>query len=282
MRKYWFATILPLALVACSPESDSNGDGDDENNSSQLVIDSENKDLLVNQALSDFAVQDSFDDPFTEFSDLLIDGGDTGSRSSISARLQESVNCDSGSASVTANTSDIDTQPFPPNGNASFDASYNNCNFSESGQGYTFSMTIDGSMAASLDWTGYDSGSKDFDTYNMVIDIDDFSFVMNSNGQEFSFEMDFDASFALDNSIATYSYSGSFGIDDAGNGKVSIETLTPFVVDTSSSSYPTSGEALMNGGNGTSIRYTVVSNGIEVSVNGGQAELYEWSEIENM
>lgn len=279
MNKWLVLPILPFTLMACAPDSDGGGDA---NQGSKLVIDANNKDAMIQQALPRVAIDDTFDDPFTEFQGFLLTGDDASSKS-LSARAQDSVNCDSGSATVTANTADIDASVTPENGSASFSASYNSCVFSSTSPDFSFSMTIDGSISANLEWTGYQSGSEEFDTVSMDVDIDNFSYLINMNGEEAAFEMDFAASMSFDDPIATYSYSGTFGVDGAGEGVVSISTVSPMTVDTSQvPAYPSSGEVVMNGGNGSSIRYTVVPDGVEVSVNGGQAELYTWKEIETM
>jgi hypothetical protein len=143
-------------------------------------------------------------------------------------------------------------------------------------------MTIDGEMSASLNWTGYVDGNPgQFDTFNMAYDVDEFSFVLDINGEKSSFEIDFEASLSFDDPTASYSYSGSFEIEEAGDGFVDVRTINPIVMNINNTR-PTSGKVIMEGGGGTSITYTVVANGIEVSVNGGQSALYEWDDIDSL
>lgn len=285
MNKYLaLALATPLALTACSPDS-GGGDGDS-NASGDLVISSTNREVIINQSLSQFATTDELlTNPADGFSDFLITGDDSSSRTAdpraIIARIQETIACDTGSASVTANTANVDSEPLPASGSASFEANYNNCTFSSSEEGFNFLMTIDGGMSASLEWTGYVDGDPgQFDTFNMAYDVDEFSFVLDINGEKSSFEIDFEASLSFDNPTASYSYSGSFEIDEAGDGSIGVRTIDPIVMEINAR--PKSGKVIMEGGGGTSITYTVEADGIDVSVNGGQAKLYVWSDIDSL
>lgn len=279
MKYRLLSLCLPFALIACSPDDGEGGDS----SSDPLVIDESNKSMLIDTALGNFSGEGSYDDPFSGFSGLLIDdptGSSSGQSRSLSERASETVNCHSGSASVTTSGFDVGSGTPPADGSASFSANYNDCNFSESNETYSFSMTIDGSISADLQWTGYDSGTDSFDSYSMSMNIDDFSFVMNSNGDEVSFAMDFESSVSkpAGSNTVTYSYDGTFGVPP--EGYVEIDTITPITVDLSlPEPKPISGEVVFRGDNNTSIRYTVVSNGIEVSVNEGPGEVKEWDEI---
>lgn len=286
MNKYLaLALATPLALTACSPDS-GGGDGDS-SASGDLVIDSTNREVIINQSLSQFATTDELlTNPADGFSDFLITGDDSSSRTAdpraIIARIQETIACDTGSASVTANTADVDSEPLPASGSASFEAIYYSCTFESSDENFSFLMTIDGEMSASLNWTGYVDGNPgQFDTFNMAYDVDEFSFVLDINGEKSSFEIDFEASLSFDDPTASYSYSGSFEIEEAGDGFVDVRTINPIVMNINNTR-PTSGKVIMEGGGGTSITYTVVANGIEVSVNGGQSALYEWDDIDSL
>jgi len=93
MNKYLaLALATPLALTACSPDS-GGGDGDS-SASGDLVIDSTNREVIINQSLSQFATTDELlTNPADGFSDFLITGDDSSSRTAdpraIIARIQE-------------------------------------------------------------------------------------------------------------------------------------------------------------------------------------------------
>lgn len=289
MKKYLaLALATPFVFAACSPDkgSSASNSGGGSNTPSDLTISSANSAVIINRGLSEFATTDDFlSNPIDGLSGFLLTGFDSDNEKSfsrtIATRMQEAVNCDSGSATVTSNFTDVETSPPPATGNSSFEANYNNCTFSSSGEGFSFLMKIDGKMSASLGWTGYDSIEGSFDTFDLAYDIDQFTFDMDINGTSMSFEMDFSTTLAFNDPNASYSFTGSFAIDEAGEGFIDVQTLNPIVMNINNA-HPTSGKVVMNGGGNTSISYTVVTNGISVSVNGGAADLYTWDEIDEL
>jgi hypothetical protein len=283
MKKYLaLALATPLIFTACSPSSEKGSDGGSKT-PSNLQINATNSEVIIRASLSEFATTDEFlSNPAESFTGLIITGDDSSTKMAdpraIVARIQETIACDTGSASVTANTADVDTAPLPASGNSSFEANYNNCTFISNAEGFNFSMAINGRISASFVWTGY-TAPDTFDTFDISYDVDKFSLAIDVNGNKNSFEIDFNTSLSFDDPNASYSFAGSFEIDEAGGGFVDVQTVNPILMDINNTR-PSSGKVVMNGAGNSSISYTVVANGIEVSVNGGQAKLHTWADID--
>ena len=290
MTKWILALALPMALIGCSPD-DNNGDdgggsggGGNDTTGTATITDS-NAQAMVERTLPNFDLSDTVNDPFDEFSNMLITGPDDrdAGRTGLSARLQDSVACDTGSASVTTSGQDIGSGTPPADGSASFEVRYNDCVISQSSQSAQISMHMNGTISADFSWTGYDSGMNTFSSYSIDLSMDKLYMEMAINGQSTVLEADYTMKYSLNGTTLTHEFQGSAGFGDLTDGSVSVRTTTPITVDTSTvPARPQSGEIVLNGGNGTSITLTVVANGVEVSVNGGQAELYTWSEVESM
>lgn len=292
MKAKGLVLALSFLLVACSPDSDnSESNGDDGNGDSgsgngstsgSLVITAENQDAIITRTMRDFATDDDVKDPFQTFSGTLVTNDRSGSKTLVD-RVTETIHCDSGTASVTTEGDDIGTGTEPSSGASSFNATYNDCMISSSGEGFSMSMHMNGSMAANMEWTGYEAASNTFDTFALTITMDNFYFSMTQNGETTTMEQDFSMTMELAGNTITQTFSGTTAMEDLGDGHLAVETTTPITINYDDNpAYPTSGEVIVSGGDGTSIKYTVVAGGVEVAVNGGQAELYTWTEIENM
>lgn len=292
MKTKGLVLALSFLLVACSPDSDNSEDSGDVGNgdsgngngstSGSLVITAENQDAIITRTVRDFATNDDVKDPFKTFSGTLVTNDTVGSKT-LMDRVTETIHCDSGTASVTTEGNDVGTGSEPINGSSSFNATYNDCMISSAAESFSMSMHMNGSMAASMEWTGYEAASNTFDTFALTITMDSFYFSIDQNGETTTMEQDFSMAMELAGNTITQTFSGTTAMEDLGDGYLAVETATPITINYDDSpAYPTSGEVIVSGGDDSSIKYTVVAGGIEVTVNGGQARLYTWSEIENM
>lgn len=194
----------------------------------------------------------------------------------ITPRLNESqtIQCDSGEFTVqfSGNGIDEETQNYLPSGSLSLTWDYDNC--------LDGSTREDGSMTISMAWSGYDSFDNSYDSLNVNFTFNDLTSVELSNGSVESQNLvhgSIESSLSGSESILTIGMSISSPIIE--NKVINIETTSP-IKQRKSDNYPYSGVVKTTGGSDSQVVYTIVPNGADVSLNGGQAETVTWSELD--
>lgn len=245
-----------------------------------FVIDDSNKQQVDEVAVSYASVDDYGPGLLTGDEDIRI-----ASRSSIERTLPRiasrisdsgSLGCDSGSGSWTGSATGItDTGEMQSSGTISYDATYNDCKDGSSDY-YTID---DGKISLDMSWSGYQSSTETFSSWAITIRFSNYSLEEYYNGDTTKSLMDGALKVSGDQSEARLSMALSFSSSELNNQIITMET-TSDIVQGLSDPYPSSGGMVIKGGNDTKVSYKIVSNGVEVSLNGGQAELVTWSEID--
>lgn len=254
MKKLIAIAGMSALFVACQPEGD--------NSRSQATITDANAEVVLAASLA-------FSDP-----DIAIGlaGGDfdvrSPTRSLMKATQRNSGTFDcSGGGSVTFTFSgDIDssTGDLEESGTINVSVESNNC--------VQDGMTQDGGMSMSFTWTGY--SDYEFDTVTSRVTFDDFS-ASDSEGEVYV-----DGWMQIGLATDTYTFSWDITSSAPGlGGVISSKTTTDFTQGYNDW-YPTQGAFRVDGADDSYLTATVVANGYEVSVNGGQATLYTWAEID--
>lgn len=276
--------LIPIAasavLMGCN--SDSGGSGSGELNvslkSPTYVINAESRGE-IDTIVGDSALSVSA----TDFSDVSLSRSNarsvTGMKSGISSRISESGSsaCESsGTVSYSVNGSGInDDGSLKSSGSASISLTSNNCTY-DVGSGYEVE---NGGMSISLSWSGY-NGNDTFNSIAATVLFDELSYEEygSGGGLIYSDSVDGGIKASIANNESSVQIALSLSSSDINNQVITIETTTT-VKQRVSDFYPYQGVVEVKGGNGTSIVYTVVANGVEVSLNGGQPELVAWDEI---
>lgn len=280
MIKWLIPVAASAVLMGCN--SDSGGSGSGELNvtlkSPTFAIDAESR-SAVDTAVSDAALSTSA----SEYADINLSRSSSRSltESGLSARISESgsLACDSGSFSYSINGDGVnDDGSFSTNGDVSISLTANNCR-SDYGNGW-YDLE-NGEASISLNWSGY-NGYDTFDSLTAMVLFDDFSYEEYDDIGLINYEeIDGGVKASISGNESSVEIALSTSSSDLNNQIITIETTTP-LKQRLSDYYPYQGVVRVNGGNGTSVVYTVVSEGVEVSLNGGQPELVTWSEIEQL
>lgn len=287
MNTKMYLAVLPFLLAACSPDSTKPRAGQETDGYGSVFgsmpIHEDNQDALVAKTIVSLAIDDDLRDPFGSYTSKLFTHDSTNGKP-LSALVPRAVHCDSGSAAITTSGEDIGTGIEPVDGFSSFTARYNDCVLTSRTDGGTqISTHIDGTLEASIEWSGYRGDGNTFDSYILKVLKSSFYMSSDHNGARFAMESDTSSVLELSDNTVTLSYTGTEKLEDLGDGNLAVESITPVTAHYSvTPAHPFSGEVLVSGGGDSSIRYTVVSGGVEVSVNGGQAALYPWAEIRSM
>jgi hypothetical protein len=250
MKKTISAVIATLAILGCSPE--------EAKGPSLVITDSNAKALVTNSlALTDFA-EDYGDIGFRSLQD-------TGARNATRATESFTFSCDSGSQTMTFSVDDsaISGDDLAANGSMSITTDFNNC--------VEFGETANGSMAITFGWTGYDG--YDASTVSLVIDFDEFE----TSSSEGSASMDGKLNASISGDSVSMSFNYLVSTTETGGETIRIKTTSNIVFNTADA-YPSSGAWRIEGAEDTFITATIVANGVEYSVNGGQTVLVAWDD----
>lgn len=287
MNVKMYLAVLPFLLAACSPDNSKNRAGQETDgygsSFGSMLIHENNQDAVVAKTIVSLAIDDDLRNPFGSYTSKLFTHDSTNGKP-LSALVSRAVHCDSGSATITTSGEDIGTGIEPVNGSSSFSARYNDCMLtSRTDGGAQISTHIDGTLEASIEWTGYQGDGNTFDSYILKVSKSSFYISSNHNGASFAMESDTSSVLELSGDTVTLTYTGTEKPEGLGDGNLAVESITPVAAHYDvMPAHPFSGEVLVSGGGDSSVRYTVVSGGVEVSVNGSQAALYPWAEIRSM
>lgn len=273
-----FTTLL---LAACntggSAQDDGNGMGSGNGGSidttTKLEITASNKDALLDRLLEDFADQAPADDPFSPLES--IDEGETGAEPKLGSTI---IQCTTGTAEVTRTGVDVYATTVATEGQAAVVTNYDNCIFDLSAQGFEIISEFDGTERREMSWTGFD-GSY-FDSYTIHSSFESFYFKESTNQSSSQFMAERDTTKVLENYKITISHFGWVAFPDIGEGRLDVSTDEPIIIDTATGdNNPDTGSLTFSGANNSQIVFTIVANGVQVTVNNGQPTLHEWSDI---
>lgn len=249
MYKQVFALLLVTsALFACSPE------GDVSSFSKELTykVTDENAKDTVDATLNTVDLAEDAD-----LSDLPTNGQTALSLiRSVQARETESVDgaCpSSGSVSYSMNYDDLQSAEGSFTGLIEAD----NCRDSES--------TVDGSASLTLSWT------ENAESISLTAEFEEFSV----DYEEGAFRVD--GNLAMTGSAESFEFSWDLYIAAPEFDNQMVHTYTTINIQGNyADEFLTAGAWRIDGAEGSYAEFKVVSNGIEASVNGGQAVLFEW------
>ncbi|MEJ2043797.1 MAG: hypothetical protein P8X74_11010 [Reinekea sp.] len=241
-------TIAALtgAMCACSPDD---GGGSSLNKELTYKITSENSENLVvavNYGIAADAI--SFID--------LEDMASAGARS-VDAHAAPSFSKDCYTGSMSGEVSYDETSASSVSASAKVD--FNNCSDGET--------TVDGGIDFDFTMSGVDSIVSNYSFNNL-----------SAEDGEHSVKMDGDMSVSINSEVITSSWDYYIQSSELNNQTVHSYTTTAFTLNTGDT-YPTAGTWRIEGSEGTYIEATVIPNGVEVSVNGAQGEVIEWSQM---
>jgi len=272
------AFIATLALVGCN--SSESGSSSISLKSPTFIITESNRDDVDSVAYNYAGNVDASDQLNDTTSRALSLGGDQISRAlqprEIAARYNESQteSCfESGSVTYSVSGSGINenTGDMQSSGSMKVSIDFRQCKS-------TYSL-YDGLISMSMTWSGY-NGYDSFDSLSLNLTFNDYiSKSYYGDGSLDSSELIHGyMDMSLNNDVTSASLGLSITSSEIDNKVINIETTSP-IKQRSSDDYPYTGAMVVSGGDSTKVSYTVVSNGVEVSLNGGQAELITWSDM---
>lgn len=279
--KYWLIPVCAasITLLGCNSEGGGSGGSGELNVSLKtptFVIDSENRgtvdgmvtDMTLSETATDFAGLDST---------RSLDRSAFRSTGDISLRNTESISeacSDGGNYTLSFNGSGITEEGMSASGNATISIISNNCTAIN---GDTKEVE-DGTTKLEMTWSGYD-GFESFDSLTVTVRFDDVTYQEYfSDVLEYSDIIDGAVSASITGNESRVQIALSGTSSELNNQTITMETTTP-IKQRLSDMYPYQGVVEVKGGGGTSVVYTVVANGVEISLNGGQPVLVLWSDI---
>lgn len=276
------AAMVPAILVGCNDSSNGGSSGNDSLGTPSFVINSSNR-AQVDQVAGSTAMESSTQTYISgDGSRSLLTGSSfvAGKIREISSRTEATgeISCASGSGSMEGSVTGVgENGEAEANGSMSVVLTYDNCTQDSSSGDNT---THDGKQGLDIEWTGYNDSTGQFESLSVTASFENY-YNKTVVGGAVESESTVDGSLTLSANKTEYRASFSLAmsspeIDD----KVIMMETTADIVRGVSDTYPTSGEIVVTGGEDTKAVYSVVANGVEVSLNGGQKELVSWSEIE--
>ena len=252
MYKQVFAlSLVTTALFACSPEGDDSSSFSKE--LTYKVTDENAKDTVD-------ATLDTVDS--TEEADpSLIASADSTSLSLVRSVQARATQSEEGSCPSSGSISYSMTYDDPESPEGSFTGSIeaDNCSDSES--------TVDGSASLTMSWAN--SG----DSITVAAEFDEFTMT----DEDVTYRVD--GNLTMVNSSESYNFSWDLYIAAPEFDNQMIHTYTTTNIEGRyDQNFLTAGAWRIDGAEGSYAVFTVVSNGIEASVNGGQAQLFAWEE----
>ncbi|GGX52789.1 hypothetical protein [Saccharospirillum salsuginis] len=189
----------------------------------------------------------------------------------------EQSRCTDGLMTLVLESNDFDTSTnaFQASGQSSLGVIYEACNMRLSSDNY---ILFDGVLSYQMTWDGYSTAEDSVDNLLMTHRFDSVSFT-NVNGDET--EDSFIAGWTetkLDPLKTVQTMSLIVSESSLDDQYVKLETTTDIVYN-HGDGYPSTGAVSVTGGNDTHAEYTIVANGVEVSVNGAQPVLVTWSDF---
>lgn len=280
--KYWLIPVCAasITLLGCNSEGGGTGGSGELNVSLKtptFVIDAENRSAVdgmvtastLSTTASDFADFDSTRS--LERSAFRSTGG-------ISLRNTESVSgvCNGGGDyTISFSGSGVTEGGLSSSGNATISIINNSCTTINGGSYEDFE---DGTTKLTMTWSGYDGYDK-FDSLTVAVRFDDVTYEEYYSGElDISEIIDGAVSASISGNESRVQIALSGTSLELNNQTITIET-TKAIKQRLSDLYPYEGVIEVKGGGGTSVVYTVVANGVEVSLNGGQPALVLWNEI---
>lgn len=279
--KYWLIPVCAasITLLGCNSEGGGSGGSGELNVSLKtptFVIDAENR-STVDGMVADSALSATASDFAAFDSSRSLERSVFRSASGIELRNTESASfdCDGGgSYTISVSGSGISDDELSASGNATIKLIANNCITSFG----TWEDVEDGTTELSMTWSGYD-GFDSFDSLSVSVRFDEVTYQEYEDGVLYyseSIDGAISASISGNESRVQIALSGTSS--DLNNQTITMETTTP-IKQRLSDDYPYQGVVEVKGGGGTSVVYTVVANGVEISLNGGQPALVTWNEI---
>lgn len=263
---------LSLSSLAVLAGCDS---GSTQTPANLLDITAENRERVDAEVLG---VTSNFEFAYVNFLnggfDYTIEGAD-GSESLIQ-------DCDQGTERITLTGEGFDRNrgELSSSGRINWETTLENCLYDSEGNWQGWYGISYGDADIIFEWSGYDSSTERFDSYK-------YELRTNRRGYEsFTPEDDIDSFWeyngVMSSTTADSSYSNAFDVvyrsSELNYKGVLIETITP-ITGSLNDDFPTAGELLITGDGDSQVRYTVVPNGIEARLNGGQATLLTWQEL---
>lgn len=281
--KYWLIPVCAasITLLGCNSEGGGSGGSGELNVSLKTptyVIDAENRGT-IDGMVTDMTLSGTAADFADLNSTRSLDRSRSAFRSTgdISFRNTESVSdvcSDGGDYTLSFNGSGITDEGMSASGNATISIINNNCTFIS---GET-KQVEDGTTELKMSWSGYD-GFDSFDSLTVSVRFDDVTYQEYVSGVlEYSDIIDGAVSASITGNESRVQIALSGTSSELNNQTITMETTTP-IKQRLSDMYPYQGVIEVRGGSGTSVVYTVVANGVEISLNGGQPVLVLWSEI---
>lgn len=261
-------TLAAIALVGCKEESSSSSNsGISIGNVALLSPTYEIKaqDQSKMAAIIGIAT-DSFDSGMGE-SDFRSFEGQSGSQGlrSLSSRATETISltCNGGgSGSMTASTNDVNGDELKENGTMTMNITYNNC--SE----YEWSPELNGSTSIEMSWRGYSNNDFESLTFSMTFNNFTSTVTGNSNTSEVSMV---DGVIKMQMTSSNVAMAWALSVSGPETNQQIVTTRTTENLSLNYDNSAASGAWIVNGANGSKAEVTVVPNGLEVSINGGQA-----------
>lgn len=279
-RLIFSAALIPAVLVGCNDTGNGNSN-DNSLGAPSFVISSSNR-AQVDQVAGSTAAESSTETYIGDGSgrSLLLDPSyfTNQVRTFASRATTEAIECSDGSGTVSGSVTGVDENgEAEASGSISIDMSYDECKQATSSDNY---VLHDGSQGLDIEWSGYNASMDVFESLSVTASFDTYH---NETVVDGEVENDSTVEGSLTLSATQTEYRASFSLamssSEIDNKVIAMET-TADIVRGVSDTYPTSGVIVVTGGEDTQAVYTIVANGIEVSLNGGQAELIAWSEIE--
>ena len=287
-----FALITPFALIGCnssdSGSSGSGGGGGSFSKSPTLQISTGSRAMVDEYVFGGiFGLEAGYSEfLFGDWSDFSVSFGQNASRlmersllSSRSINQTVTESCDSGSEvyKVTA-TGITESGDISTNGNFTLEIVSNNCRDEWWDDEYDIT---NGTMRYTISWTGYNAINQTFSSLNFTMRAINSSFYEYVDGELYSFE---EADGEMSSSINGTTYANTLDVflssSDLNGEAIRLQTSTA-ISGSTDNEYPSSGQWIVRGAGNTSAQYSIVPNGVEVSVNSGQAELLTWEYIDD-
>lgn len=282
----FLAMAAPFVLMGCNSSSSGGGGGGSFSKTPSLQISNANRAMVDEIAIGGVVGLESgyADLLFDDWGDFSIDISKHASRLidrqlALGRSINESYkyDCDSGSEEFKVTGTGISEEgSISASGNLTFEMKANNC-VEEWG---SYRDVSNGTVRFTLSWTGYNDASETFSSLNFTVRAINSSFYEYFDGElEYFEEFDGELSSTLSGANYTNTLDMFFRGSELDGEGVTVETLSS-ITGSIEDERPTAGQWIVRGGGGTTARYTIVPNGIEVSVNEGQAELITWAEID--
>jgi hypothetical protein len=181
---------------------------------------------------------------------------------------------DGGSATFTVTSNDISGEEPKQNGSMEMNITFNNCSTAmadyDSDHGW-YDLSINGSTSIDMTWRGYDN-NQGFEDVTFAMTFDNFTTIKtyDTDPSETSMVDGVVKAIAKSNNVEM---AWALSLSSPETDEKILTTRTTENLAVNGSDYAASGAWIVNGANGSKAEVTVVPNGLEVSINDGQAVL---------